>query len=135
MSSQRDGGLRGLFKRHLPDLMWVPVETWMVTGPGVPDSWYVARGGASGWVEHKQEKRAVTAEQSAFVDQVTRYGGRACVAVRFSEGDELRMYRGSDAQELARLGVRGYVVVAPWGHWVGGPRRWDWVEVRELLTL
>ena len=129
----RDGGGRGLFKKHLPGIMWVPIETWMVTGAGVPDSWYIARGSASGWVEHKREDRAVTAEQSGFIDRVVRYGGRAFVAVWSMDGDVLRIYRGANAQELARLGVRGYRIVAPAGTWTGGPRRWDWGAVQGLL--
>ena len=134
MSSKRDGGLRSIFKSHLPDWFWVPVETWAVSGAGVPDSWYQARGGASGWVEHKRETYALQAAQSGFIDRVTRYGGRAWVAVVSTDGDELKMFRGSDAQMLARIGVRGYKTVAPAGAWRGGPRRWDWGAVRALLV-
>ena len=132
--SERDGGLRGIFKTRVPEIMWVPIETWAVSGAGVPDSWYISPCGAQGWVEYKREDRKLDPAQSGFVDRVTRYGGRAIVAVVTKDGDELRIFHGSDAQKLARLGPMGYKTVAPAGRWVGGPKRWNWGDIRRLLT-
>lgn len=126
----RDGGLRAIFKKHLPDLMWVPIETWMISGPGVPDSWYLARGGAGGWVEYKKHPKRVTPEQSAFLSRVVRYGGRAFVAIRIGD-DELRLWGGQSAPALARGGING---ATPLDSWQGGEAGWNWEEMRAHLT-
>lgn len=134
--ADRDGGLRPLFHKNLrKGVMWVAVETWAVTGGGVPDSWYVAQGGASGWVEFKvaTPRIRVRPEQAAFLARVCRMGGRAFVAVRAQYGalDELRLYRGSDAPALAQKGINAVdpVISTP-----GGPRRWDWHGVASVLS-
>lgn len=129
----RDGGLRPLFHKNMKDLMWAAVETWAVT-TGVPDSWYLSPEGAGGWVEFKAAPNRPTPEQTAFLSRVWRYQGQSWVAVRFTARgrDSLALWRGCDAAALARGGYD--CGVPPLARWEGGPRRWDWGEVRRLIT-
>lgn len=130
-NAPRDGGLRRIFRDHLPDLFWVPIETWAVSGAGVPDSWYAAGDGVSGWIEYKRAPNRVTPEQAAFLSRCARMGVRARVAVLHPgrDGDELRLYDGGDAPELARGGYADPLVACR-----GTPARWDWALIRAALV-
>jgi len=45
--------------------------------------------------------------------------------------DELWLYAGGDVVALAGGGLRA---VQPLGVWAGGPRKWDWAQVAEILA-
>lgn len=153
-----DGGLRQLFRDHLRrGFHWQSVETVLVS-QGVPDSNYCARNpkifgdlmedplpgsGREGWVEYKQtDGYAVTLrpEQIGWLTRRALTGGRVFVAVRrWHDGgtrrgepvDELWLCAGGRARELKADGLRaGRGILGVWG---GGPARWDWGAVRELL--
>ena len=63
-----------MFHDKILGVMWVPIETWMVAGGGVPDSWFAAPGGVSGWVEYKKYPNRPTPEQAAFLSRAVRLG-------------------------------------------------------------
>jgi hypothetical protein len=130
--SKRDGDLRSIFKRNLKDFMWLAIESGM-TGPGIPDSWYIAPTGVPGWIEHKKPPHKVTIEQGAILSRMVRMGGRAFVALRLEE-EELRLYHGSVAPQLAQLTYQRIREGVPYlGAWTGVPARWDWVRIRQIL--
>lgn len=137
-----DGGLRSLFRDYVP-ADWCTVETGM-TAQGVPDSNFCAQG-VEGWVEYKQTTGwAVTlrTEQIGWITRRCRAGGRVFIAVRrrtlggarTEAADELWLCRGSYAPDLKLNGLREAPQDALLGRWTGGPSRWDWPAVREILT-
>lgn len=141
---QVDGGLRPVFRKHLPMLFFQSVETGG-TGQGVPDSHYIAQGGISGWIEYKQTTGHTVdlrPEQISWLLRYSRLGGRAWIAARRrSPGgprspacDELHLLPGSLAVEARAGGLRCPALSQP-PHWVasGGPSRWPWAEVLRLL--
>ena len=131
--SKRDGNLRTEFKKNLKDFMWIPVETWATSGPGVPDSWYIAPTGISGWIEYKRPPHKVTIEQGATLSRMVRMGGRAFVALRLEE-TELRIYHGNVAPQMAQLTYSKLREAVPYlGAWTGLPARWDWGQIRIIL--
>lgn len=140
MTTKIDGGLRPLFKKHLPDFHWTPVESPM-TG-GIPDSnWCVD--GVEGWIEYKRTgSRGVTfrSGQPAWIHRRYRAGGRVWIAIRFThEGgprlgdavDDLVLVYGGFVLDLARDGLTDNMVS---GRWRGGPTRWDWRAIQGLLV-
>jgi hypothetical protein len=131
--SKRDGNLRSIFKDNLKDFMWIPIETALTSGPGIPDSWYMAPTGVPGWIEHKKPPHKVTIEQGAILSRMVRMGGRAFVALRLEE-EELRIYCGSVSPQLAQLTYKAIREKVPYlGAWTGVPARWDWVCIRQIL--
>lgn len=140
----KDGGLRPLFREKLVvGWHWQSIES-AITGGGIPDLNGMPKGGTEVWVELKQTKEwAVTleVEQVGWLDQRTRYGGRAFIAVRRQcvagvrrvAADELWLLRGSFAKAAKRGGLRGLPPAAVLGVWAGGPSRWAWVEVDRHL--
>lgn len=140
-----DGGLRPLFRKHLPELFWQAVETGGV-GRGVPDSYYAGRrddgAGRSGWVEFKGTSTTrikFELGQVAWHDRHARSGGNSFIAVRRQhEGgprlgppvDELYLYPSSRALELDKLGL---LTPAPLVLLLGGVRHWDWGPVHQVL--
>lgn len=142
--SDIDGGLRKLFRDHLPQLHWTSIETGG-TGQGVADSNYLAPGGREGWVEYKQtEGWTVTLrpEQVSWLDRRHRLGGRAWIAVRRRAKagprrgppvDELHVFHAGLAREAKSGGLRHPEVAAAALVLRGGPSRWDWVAVLGLL--
>lgn len=138
-----DGGLRPLFLERLREgIHWQSVETGSIAS-GVPDSNYCARGGIEGWVEYKQtEAWAVKFRegQTAWARRRASVGGRVFLAVRrrHSGGprigdpvDELWVYLGQDSHLVEKYGLRG---ATPLVKTEGGPSRWDWSRVRQILT-
>lgn len=135
--SKIDGGLRALFKAHIPG-HWQAVETG-ATGQGVPDSNY-CWDGIEGWVEFKQTHAwAVKFKptQPGWIYQRVRAGGRVWVAVRrwqcdANDTDELWMVPGHFAGMLSQNGLKS---VASHSWILPGPsRRWDWPQVARLLS-
>lgn len=152
-----DGGLRKLFREHVPQFDWCSIETGPATG-GVPDSNYCAPRpdtgrakdawvglGIEGWVEYKQTGGwAVTLkpEQVGWICRRVRYGGRVWIAVRQQAPagprrearDALWLVPGRYAREARELGLRGLAGALACPAWQGGPARWPWAEVARLLA-
>lgn len=137
----RDGGLLKLFSKNLSEAHWQSVETGG-TGAGVPDAEYCFPGGLQGWIEFKQAKANVVGvrpEQVAWIERRIRYGGQAFLAVRRKHDasarrdarDELFLYRGSEVRALYLGGINK---ASPIAYGSGGPTKWPWFEVRDLLT-
>jgi hypothetical protein len=136
-----DGGLRPLFRKHLPMVDWQPVETGVISS-GVPDVNGCYRG-----VEWWMECKATAAfgvrfqpHQPAWIHRRYRAGGRVWVAVRRQHGggvrrgppvDELLLVPGQHVLVLAQQGLVPGLVVA---HWPGGPGNWHWPGVLACLT-
>lgn len=139
-----DGGLRALMQTHLPEIHWQAIETWS-TGQGVPD----ANGCLDGkefWLENKRTfgwKVDLSAQQIAWLERRARAGGRVFVAVRRMSAagprkggasDALYIFRGTDARTLAREGLQSATLM-PLCSSFGGPKSWDWAEVKRILIL
>jgi len=136
-----DGGLRQLFRAHLPAWHWTSIETGS-TGRGIPDMEYCAPGGVTGWLELKHTAGyavALAPEQVAWLTRRARAGGRAFIAVRRrapagprrgAACDELYLVAGAAA---AGLKAQGLGAVAH-DTWAGGPAKWDWDAIAQLLT-
>ncbi len=134
-----DGGLRALFRQHLPEVDWQSIETPM-TGGGVPDSNYCVDG-FSGWIEHKKTDGwavEVKIAQVGWIERRIRHGGRVLVAVRrkLPAGprrgpavDELYLFRGAAIRNLKDRGLMGVLDDHVIGSWHSGPQRWDWGAV------
>lgn len=137
-----DGNLRKLFQARLPHAHWVPIETWS-TGQGVPDVNFCFPDGVEGWIENKISHGyavKISPHQIAWLERRSRVGGRTFVAVRRQAAsgprrgdaaDELHLYCGADVRVLSLHGLESEV--APLGRWVGGPTRWGWPAIEELL--
>lgn len=131
-----DGGLRQLFKKHLPDVHWQAIETF-ITGSGVPDI-NGCLDGIEFWIENKfakGKKRArvtFSPAQVGWIEQRLRHGGRVFIAVRHTtaQADTLYLLRGAAARELT-VGETPEALAI--GVWDGGPARWDWDAVKWLL--
>lgn len=122
---------------------WQSVES-PLTGGGTPDANYCADG-REGWVEFKKTTSwsvGLDPDQVGWLTRRSRAGGRVFVAVRrvAAEGprrgdsaDELWLLRGSFAREIKVSGLRGVPSRALLGCWPGGPARWPWARIRDLL--
>ena len=140
---QIDGGLRKLFRDRLTQgYHWQSVETGG-TGLGVPDSNYCTDG-VEGWIEYKQTDGwtvDLRKEQVAWLTTRHERGGRVYVAVRRkNQGgprrgdpvDELWLWSGRHARSLKAEGLRldeEYLYLGQ-----GGPARWDWKRISEILS-
>lgn len=126
----QDGGLRQLFQTRLPLVHWQSVETWS-TGRGVPDVNYCVDG-CEGWIEFKLTSGdwvKVRPEQVAWLEQRTRAGGRCFLMVR-RKTQQLWIFAGSDARRVMDDGVQS---VEPSLMCEGGPAKWPWANILELL--
>lgn len=134
-----DGGLRKLFRIHLPTFHWVSVETGL-TEQGVPDSNYCVDG-IEGWVEYKlsiTNKVWLKPEQIGWHERRARAGGRTFIAVRFNHlggprkgqpKDCLFIYAGAAVRSVAVSGL----TVPSLARWENGPARWDWAAIGKVL--
>lgn len=134
-----DGGLRKLFRQHLPAFHWVSVETGL-TEQGVPDSNYCSEG-SEGWIEFKKtstNKVPLRSEQVGWLMRRSRAGGRAFIAVRYHHAggplkgpavDRLLLFPGSAARQVLFSGLRNMPIIETGG----GPMRWDWAAVSIVL--
>lgn len=133
-----DGGLRTIFREHLPNFMWTSIETGG-TGRGVPDSHYLAPGGIDGWIEYKKTTAfsvALRPEQIGWILRRNRLKGRTWVAVRQirKDGDHLHLVPGFAVRDLAVEGLRSGAVSTYTPSWNGGPNKWLWREISEWLV-
>ena len=137
-----DGELRKIFQNHLAvDCHWQAIESWS-TGQGVPDVEYCFKGGYSGWIENKKTTAtAVKFEtiQPAWIERRVRMGGRVFVAIRRMQTagprteacDELYLYHGRHVRAIVGSGVAA-PGLSLFGR--GGPSKWPWDRIRQLLT-
>lgn len=141
--SSTDGGLRTLYRTHLPEFHWQAIES-ATTGLGIPDSNYCYKG-AEGWIENKLTSGYVIGMrpmQVAWIERRARAGGRVFIAVR--RKCDWGPRRGDKCDQLIILGphmARGDKLLKDHepmfgaiAYWNGGPARWDWDQVREILT-
>lgn|SRR5262252_4168279 len=140
-----DGGLRQLMRARIPWFHWVTVET-SATAAGVPDCEY-CHDGVQGWVENKLTRGLaidVWPTQVAWIERRIRAGGRVHVAVRrqCAAGprrgpgcDELWLFNGNAVRALCEREIVLDDVgrLHACGVWYGGPARWDWAAVADVL--
>jgi hypothetical protein len=129
-----DGGLRQLFRHHLPIWDWQPIETAAIS-PGVPDlngCWE----GREVWVEMKQTRGWAVKFQPMQPGLITRrvaHGGHVFIAVRHQSigADALHIYHGRSVLDLQAQGLRapGRLLLG-----IGSPARWDWNMVHHILS-
>lgn len=136
-----DDDLRPIFRRHLPMLDQQSVETGGVSR-GVPDTNWCCES-VEGWIEFKATSGYTVdlrPEQIGWIARRVRHGGRVHVAVRRRHDggprrgppvDELWIAHGVWVKELRTAGLRSNQ--AKLLRWTGGPARWDWSEVLDLL--
>lgn len=134
----RDGDLRAIFRRKLPQFDFQSVETGG-TGRGIPDANYCFEG-KEGWVEFKRTGAwavGLRPEQVAWALRRCRHGGRVWIAVRRvrEESDELWLVPGELARELKADGLNALIARSLGGYrWYGGPSKWDWGQVAQVLV-
>lgn len=138
-STDRDGGLRKEWRTHLPQFHWTSVES-PLTVQGIPDTNYCHRG-SEGWIENKKVKLGsdgvvvVRPEQFAWHERRLRAGGKVFIAVRWPAKDDtlylLHPLAGRSLVAGARL--TGLPADHVLGQWRGGPSRWKWPKIAEIL--
>lgn len=150
-----DDGLRALFRKHLPGpAHWQTIEHLL--DRGTPDSnvclstplmcddgTAMGYAGTEIWIEYKSVKCgwavSIRPEQVAWALRRTRMGGRVVIAIRrrvIKDGcDDLYLVPGAMTRELKDHGIKSGFLVQSIGRWSGGPRHWNWAEVREALLL
>lgn len=133
-----DDGLRPIVRSSIPGAQWTTIETGQTSG-GVPDLEFCFPGGTSGWVECKATRAwaiKFRPGQPGWIGRRARLGGLVWIAVRRhiprSETDELWITHGSHVQEVALHG--GLRAPVAWRMWRGGPGRWNWDEVAQVLA-
>ena len=131
-----DGDLRKLFRKNLPQVHWVSVESGF-TDLGIPDM-NGCVGGREFWVEAKLARGNVVRirpGQIAWLSRRHRVGGRVFVAVRQQKPrhgvDRLWLFRGEHAAVLSDQGMDATSYA---GMWDGGPHKWPWEAILTELT-
>ena len=144
-----DGGLKSLFKDHLPEIFWQPIEASSATG--LPDMHYCFKHPeyiyCSGWIEFKLAKtnrlqHPPTPQQIAWAEQYWRQSGRVwCIVrkkneTRKNKCDELHFFHGEGMRYLSGTfgGIENVPKLYQKGKWSGGPSKWDWKAIKEILT-
>jgi hypothetical protein len=140
-----DGGLHKEFKKYMPSVHWVRIETLDVA-PGTPDL-NGCYGGVEIWIENKRttgnKVSNMRVAQVGWMEQRARKGGRVFIAVR-QQGkagvgrtaklrDTLWLFSWKAARPLIdgkKLGDfnQGLLLVSS-----GGPAKWDWISISETL--
>ena len=135
-----DGGLRKLFREKITEgVQWTSVETGS-TSQGVPDCEYCFAEGKSGWIEFKlatANKVNISPFQVAWVEERVRMGGAVWLIVRYKANqgvrrepeDSLHMYCGNQIRDVSHKGLK----LKPHSEWDGGPSKWGWLKIEELL--
>jgi hypothetical protein len=130
----KDGGLRQIFRHSIAEWQWTSIET-AGTASGVPDSEFCATCGVTGWIEFKATKKfyvQIKPLQVAWINRRHRMGGKVWIAVRREHkdgSDELWLMDGSQIVPLFEGGLNNVSATC----WKGGPKVWNFNEVREIL--
>jgi hypothetical protein len=133
-----DGGLRQTFRKHLPHIFWQSIEIG-ATGSGVPDTHFLVGEKCAGWIEHKRAtENAVVFQpmQPVWISSYVRRGGICFIAIRIMgrrANDELCIAHGAGVLDLANFGISGLPARYRMGLWSGGPARWDWKAIENVL--
>ena len=127
-----DGGLRQLFRKHLPDFDFQSIEVGF--DRGVPDTNFCCEG-VEGWIEFKETKGIkvnVSPEQCAWMARRARAGGRTFIAVRQRTGEDdlLWIASGEFGERLREAGLSPNSTL---GSFPGGPRAWNWAKIRAIF--
>jgi len=135
-----DGGLRGLFSKHLVGWHCQAIETGG-TGLGIPDLNY-CRSGVEGWIEMKQTEALavdISPNQVAWAERRLRAGGRVFLAVRRTTTAGPRKGPATDALLLfpgavmRAIHLGGIMAAEPLLRCEGPPSKWDWQAVMGYL--
>lgn len=136
----RDGGLRPLFRKMLPDAQFTAIESGL-TGQGIPDAEYCFANGASGWIEYKKTNgnsvSHIRPEQVGWLERRRRLGGRAFVAILYRKtggDDELWLIDGFGARWAKEGGLKAVPAAMVLFRGAGPPSRWDWQAIRAALV-
>lgn len=129
MTKEYDGGLRRLFRKHLPEVHWTTIES-RYTQSGIPDL-NGCCDGVEFWIECKRTAAwtiKMRPMQMAWLLRRLRAGGNCWIAVRRrnKKNDELWLVRGAYAKLAATRGLRALPAAM---HWAGGPKQWPWREI------
>lgn len=129
----RDGGLRPMFRKRLPQFFWNVIES-PISGGGLPDHYWCCKG-VNGWNEYKATNGYAIRfrpEQIGWHERLHRAGGRSFIIIRRlnKEADELWIYHGTSAHLLQQYGLNRVPFVAKY---IGGPIRWNWDDIEETL--
>lgn len=132
----RDGDLRNIFKKNLPQFHWQPIELG-AGGVGCLDANFCWNS-IEGWIEYKklQKNRIdLRPEQIGWVLQRIRHGGLVKVAVRLQEPgiDSLLLFDGSMVTDFTSKNLNdNYHLVQSSYH--GSPRNWNWDDIKVAIT-
>jgi hypothetical protein len=124
-----DGGLRKLFRHHLPSVHWTTIESGF-TEAGIPDLTGCI-GGQEFWLELKAIKHwraTIAPAQAGWHLRHHMAGGRTFFVLRKKlPNDELFLVPGSQVRELMADGVKSFKAYS------GGPAKWDWAAILETI--
>jgi len=123
----------------MPHFFFQRVESASVAS-GIPDLHYCASG-AAGWLELKATSGwavEIAPAQVAWAEAYARHGGRVFLTVRRYcttgprriAADELWLYR---APLVRTVMVGGLKAEIPTLYLTGGPSRWNWLLIEQLL--
>lgn len=132
----RDGGLRKCYRVHLQQFHWTSVESPM-TVAGIPDSNF-CHAGKEGWIENKRvrssDKVEMRPEQVAWIERRVRAGGRVFIGVRWPKRlDSFYLLTPQAGRLLLSAGLTALPANCQLGVWPGGPSRWNWPKIAEIL--
>jgi len=128
-----DGELRQIFRKHLPTILWVSIES-ASTEQGIPDMFYCASG-CTGWLENKCAQAnavKISKMQIAWHERYARAGGRSFIAVRrisVLRREALFIYPGTALRQLEAEGL----VLPTRFCWIGKPSAWDWRAISAIF--
>jgi len=140
MATNKDGGLRPIFRHQFKTWQWSTIEVGATQG-GLPDNEFCTPEGIQGWIELKQTHIfyvKVKPLQVAWLMRRCRYGGNAWIAVRRTPQsqkeigiDQLWLMKGDQAANLATAGLQG---IDHYTIWEGGPSNWNFAEIGHMLS-
>jgi hypothetical protein len=109
-----------------------------MTGSGVPDSNFTYKG-IEGWIENKavgrNDRVPMRPEQCAWLERRARAGGRCFIGVRWLKaGDTFYLLKPQAGRHLLKHGLRKVPAELVLGIWSGGPAKWDWPKIAEIIT-
>lgn len=134
MAKGPDGGLRVIFSSNIREFHWTHIETPGTAG-GVPDSEFCPPNGRAGWMESKRTDGWVIKFrplQVGWLMRRSRMNGKCFIAV-LRKADELWLWSGAAAIDLAENGMDGADRSMLFGRWSGGPTRWPWGHIATIL--